>query len=140
MNSIYACFFAITIFIQPANALAADYADFDSFCQKLRQYETELIKMEVAEGLWTEAEAEEEINYAPTVKQCVCYFQKVLEATGADFTLYMQTSAEIEMMAELKGDKNYRIDEITDMPKYPDGLDIVAFISDIEKACGINTE
>lgn len=140
MNNMFACIFTITIFIQPATALAADYSDFDSFCQTLRQHEFELIKKDVEEGLWTEAEAEEEIDYIPTVEQCVCYFQKIFEGTGADFTLYMQKGAEIEIMAELMADENYRVEELMEMPKYPEGLDIVAFVSDIEKACGLYTE
>lgn len=141
MNSIFAYFVTITIFIQSATALAAaDYSDFGSFCQTLRQQEVELIKKEVEEGLWTEVEAEELIDYIPKVEQCVCYYQKVLEGTGADFTLYMQKRAEIEHLQEVMADNNYRIEEIMDLSTFPEGLDLEAFISDIEQACGIYTE
>lgn len=142
MNSIFAYFFTITIFIHPATVLAADYSDFDSFCQKLRQHELELIKAEVEEGLLTKAEAEEEIEYVPTVEQCVCSYQKILEGTGADFTLYMQKRAEIEMMADSMADENFRVKKLTEMeiPKYPEELDIVTFINDIDIACGYDAE
>jgi len=140
MNSILAFVFTIIILIQPAIALAAEYSDFDSFCQSLRQQGIELIKKDVEEGLWTEAEAEEEMDYLPTVEQCVCFYQRVLDGTSADFTLYMQKREEIEMMQDLMADENYRIEEIMDISTYPEGLDIVAFIDEIEKSCGIYTE
>jgi len=131
MNSTFAYFFTITIFIQSATAFAADYSDFDSFCETLRQQEFEVIKKDVEEGFLTEAEAEEEIDYVTKVEQCVCFYQKVLEGTGADFTLYVQKREEIEIMQELMADENYRIEEIMDMSTYPEGLDIVAFIDNI---------
>lgn len=138
MKSLFAYFFTITIFIQPVTALAADYSDFDSFCQTLQQNELEFIKKEVEEGEMTEAEAKEEIDYLPKVEQCVCFFQKVLEGTGADFTLYIQKRAEIETVAN-EDFLNEEVEKM-EMPKYPEGLDIGAFMIDIDKACGLDPE
>lgn len=144
MKSRFAYFFTITIFMQSVTALSADYSDFNSFCKTLRQYELELIQKELEEGLLSVAEAEEEIDYVPEVEQCVCFFEKVLEGTGADFTLYMQKASEIEILDEIEMvvDEDYTNDELKkmEMPKYPDSLDIVAFMDDSEKACGMEQE
>lgn len=132
MKSLFAYFFTITIFIQPVTALAADYSDIDSFCQTLWQSELELIKKDVEEGTMTEAEAEEEIDYLPKVEQCVCYFEKVLEGAGEDFTLHIQKL----------WNEDYSNEELEnfEMPKYTEGLDIDAFMIDSEKACGMDSE
>ncbi|MEE9333755.1 MAG: hypothetical protein V3U65_06655 [Granulosicoccaceae bacterium] len=144
MKSLFAYFFTVTFFMQPVTALSVDYSDFDSFCKTLRQYELKLIQKELEEGLLNVAEAEEEIDYIPEVEQCVCIFEKVLEGTGADFTLYMQKASEIEILDEIElvADANYTNEELgkMEMPKYPEGMDIVAFVSDSEKACGIDQE
>lgn len=132
MKSLFAYVFTITIFMHPVTAFAVDYSDFYSFCQALLRNELEFIKKEVEEGLLTESDAEEEIDDFPKVEQCVCFYEKILEGTGADFTLYIQK-------LEYEDYTDEEVDEM-DMPKYPGGLDIGAFVIGSEIACGLDTE
>jgi len=132
MKSLFAYFFTITISIHSVAAFAVDFSDFDSFCDALQQNELKFIKEEVEKGELTQAEAKEEINDLPKAEQCVCFYDKILEGTGVDFTSYIQ---KLEY-------GNYTDEEVAKMevPKYPEGLDIGAFVIRSEVACGLDTE
>ena len=124
-----------SILVQPIAVRAFDYTDTVAFCKEVEMLELESFRMEVAEGYLTKEEAAEEIRYIPELEQCICYFEKMLEIAGADFTVQMQ-----KLWLE-----SYAVEDLEQMDEaeYSDslsGLDIDTVMESSAVACEINIE
>ena len=126
MKEFYLYLVCAGILIQPTNAFA-DSGDNDVFCQELKQIELEGIRMELAEGHLTKKEADYETSLILTTEQCICYFKKMIDGAGADYTAGLQKYL-------LATDKAIDLDE----PVLPEGLDESKLNKGISTACGID--